>query len=570
MRSVRSARQRALMVAALRTARHAPGRPAPLLARISAALRMIIAPLSEAGPLIGGGNLAFKGATVDRLTGADWSYSILDADNELRGNVRRLRARARDLYRNDGYIRRWVRLYLLNVLGPGVGLRPRVRNNDETLATVLNKRIRAGWGDYGKRVSLDGRWGRTQFERIMLRHYAREGEALCRFWRGREYNAHGLALELVDPDVLDETINHESYGAENAVRMGVEQDALGRPVAYLLRKGYGLGYARGDVERVPADQLYHYFDPDRCNQTRGITPLAPVLWPTRMMGGVEEAELVATRLAASKMGFFTQEQDNADDEVPPDEETGTLEMEATPGALEVLPAGYKFESWNPDHPNPQLFEFQAMALRKIASALGVSYPSLSADLRQVNYTSLKAGLMMERDQWRDEQALLVAFESRLYDEWLNAAQLTGVLQLDMRDPARFREATYHTRGWDWIEPLREIQATRLAIQTGLASRTAVLAEQGRDFDDVLEELEEELEAAEEAGIDVVNGDAVGDAAKAPDGAPDGEADEESMQMGKEVDDAAGARFVAVAEDLAHRIERLRRRRPEPARNGSGH
>ena len=61
-----------------------------------------------------------------------------------------------------------------------------------------------------------------------------DGEAFVRLWRGFEGNPYGLALQAIDADLIDETFNRPRRGSENEIRMGVEIDAIGRPVGYWI------------------------------------------------------------------------------------------------------------------------------------------------------------------------------------------------------------------------------------------------------------------------------------------------------------------------------------------------
>ena len=99
--------------------------------------------------------------------------------------------------------------------------------------------------------------------------------------------------------------------------MGVEIDQYSRPVAYHLYKGpnhpYGAAeYYRTDRHtRIPADNIIHLYHPERAQQTRGVPLFASVLNKIQMLDGYEEAELVASRLAASKSLFLKSEQDES-------------------------------------------------------------------------------------------------------------------------------------------------------------------------------------------------------------------------------------------------------------------
>ena len=71
----------------------------------------------------------FKGAQVSRLL-LDWIVSPMAADKEIRADLLKLRARARDLARNNPFIRQYLALVTTNVIGPnGIRLQAQVVNN---------------------------------------------------------------------------------------------------------------------------------------------------------------------------------------------------------------------------------------------------------------------------------------------------------------------------------------------------------------------------------------------------------------------------------------------------------
>lgn len=56
------------------------------------------------------------------------------------------------------------------------------------------------------------------------------------------------------------------------------------------------------------------------------------------------------------------------------------------------------------------------------------------------------------------------------------------------------------RGWDWVDPLKDVQANVLAIKSGLKTLTEVVGEQGKDFEDVLDQVASEKEMTEKVGV----------------------------------------------------------------------
>jgi lambda family phage portal protein len=212
-----------------------------------------------------------------------------------------------------------------------------------------------------------------------------------------------------------------------------------------------------------------------------------------------EAELVAARTGAAKMGFLKNTDASSYETPNPD---AKYRIDAQPGVIEQLPPGMEFQEWSPDHPAGAFPAFIKAMLRFIASSLGVSYNALASDLEGVNYSSMRSGLLIERDQWRMLQSFVKEqMLQPIFDQWMGMALLSGALVLDSRDPAKFRAGKWEARGWMWVDPLKDVQAGILAINAGLKSRTRLISDEGGDFEDVAEELAEEAKIADEYGLD---------------------------------------------------------------------
>ena len=451
---------------------------------------------------------AFQAATVSRLT-ADWTTVSRAPEAELRYALKALRARARDLAQNNDYARRFLQLVTTNVVGPhGVKLQVRARDDNGRLDAFANQVIEDWWRRWGVPGSCTvcGRLSWTDAQRLIVESVARDGEVLVRLLRGRAArNEIGFALQILEADYLDEQLNRKLAGGRKIV-MSVEVDGWGRPVAYhLLNEHPGaetvsIGGRR--YTRVPAGEVLHLYLPERPDQPRGVPWMCSAMLRLQMLGGYEEAELVAARVAAAKMGFLVSP--DADSYVGAGEEAeGAITMDAEPGVFEQLPAGLRVETFDPDHPNAQFEAFVKAALRGVASGLGVSYVSLANDLEGVNYSSIRAGSLEERDRWRVLQRWLIEHLCRpVYEQFLLALLTSGVTTLPPRKFAKFNAPVWSPRGWQWVDPLKEVQANMAAVAAGFRSRAEVAAEQGRDLEEIFDALAAEKELAAAKGIDL--------------------------------------------------------------------
>ncbi len=254
-------------------------------------------------------------------------------------------------------------------------------------------------------------------------------------------------------------------------------------------------------ERIAADQIIHLFDPYRVNQTRGITWFHAVMMSLKMLDGYMEAEMVAARTGAAKMAFLACTDPAAYDQPSP---TEPLRLDAEPGTIEQLPPGYDLKPFTPDHPSNAFEQFVKTSLRWVASGLGASYNALANDLQGVNYSSLRSGLLIERDHWKVAQKHLVEeFMQPVFDDWLKMSILTGALKLGSLDWEKFRKGKWIPRGWQWVDPYKETQAAVMGIAAALQTREAVIADRGGDIEEVFEQLAEEDKMAEQFGIDLV-------------------------------------------------------------------
>jgi lambda family phage portal protein len=442
----------------------------------------------------------FDGAGVHRLL-LDWIAQTRSADEEVRGDIRMLRARARELGRNNSYVKRYFRLLSTNVIGPmGIKLQAQVWAGDEP-DTKANAAIEAAWNNWASApVTTDGRLTLRRFEKLIIKTIACDGEAFVRLWRGFEGNAHGLALQAIDADLIDEAYNRPRRGTQNEIRMGVEVDAIGRPVGFWVWDAVGTDLVR---ERyfVPASEMLHLYDPERVNQTRGVTWVHSVMVPAHMLNAYEESEAVAARIGASKMGLFEKRIDSVAGDLASEQKPAT--MEANPGTFEIVPDGYEFKAWEPEHPTAQFPAFIKQMLRKIASGFSVFYNVLANDAEGVSYSTMRSFALVERDDWRSiQQDFIDMWRRPLYAAWLGMALLTGSLKLASRDPYRYMAVRHRPRGWQWIDPEKEARAAVLSIQNGLGTRTGFLAEKGEDIEDVFAELAREQALSEEYGINV--------------------------------------------------------------------
>lgn len=445
---------------------------------------------------------------------ADFGVSYLSADAELETALPKLRARARNLERNNPHARRFIGLMQDNVVGSaGFSLRVAALRTDGPKAqpdNYGNDLISARWVKWCRTATADGMMTFREACRAVVRAYARDGEVLVHIRRGRAYT-DAIALRIMEADHLDETLNRKFPGTRNRIRMGVEIDEDERPVAYHVLTDHP-GETTWAINgrrymRIPASDMLHVYVKSRPGQTRGEPPMCVVLNDAKMIAGYREAEITNRRVAAAKMGFFIRDQDagpvkGVADSVTPE---GQLEMDVEPGKMTALPQGYRFEAFNPNTSSTDFVGFERQMIRSMAAGLGVSYFDLAMDLSDVSYSSIRQGALSDRDFYRGLQSFFIErFVMPVYAQWLQNLFDFGEIGIPDYRYEKFLDASsFRGRGWSWVDPQKEIDAAIKAREGRMNSLQNQVAETGADWWGIADQIAEEEAYLSEKRIPVV-------------------------------------------------------------------
>jgi lambda family phage portal protein len=453
---------------------------------------------------------AYDGARSSRLT-PEPSIGTSSADTELALGLAPLRNRCRALVRNNAYAKRARRLVESNVVGSGIGLQGAVAFRNGRLRTAVNDDIEALWRAWSQadQCHVAGRLHFDDLERLLIGEVFEAGEVFVRIHR-RTFGASRvpLALEVVEAERIADDWQIPAVEPDHVVRLGIEQDAWGRPAAYWINSLYP-GEIRYDwnagahLERVAAEDMFHLHLIDRWPQSRGEPWLHAVIRKLQDVVGYSQAEILAARAAAMYVGFIKSEE--APYQADPD---NPQEIEVAPGEIRHLKPGESFDAWTPNRPNSQADPFIRLMLREIAAGAGASYESLSRDYSQSNYSSSRLSLLDDRDHWRMlQQWFIRAFREPLHRMWLTASATFGALSAEhlallRADEERYLAVRFKPRGWGWVDPTKEVAAYKEAELAGYVTKTDVIAATagGQDIEDVLKTRRRELDLLDELGL----------------------------------------------------------------------
>lgn len=428
----------------------------------------------------------FEAASRGRRT-SGWTTPDSSAAAESRGVVSVLRARSRDLVRNNGWVKKGIGGIVSNTVGTGI-----VPQFSVGGGARRSEQIRIAWRKWADSVDcdFDGLHDFSGLQALAMRTLAEAGEVLIRKrpLSSKDTKAIPLQLQVLEPDFIDSTKD----GTSNLVQ-GVEFDSEGRRVAYWLYSQHPGGSTSGvssmKSQRVPASEIIHLFRVDRPGQVRGIPWTVPIIVTVRDLDEYEDAELIRRKVAACFAGFVVENE-------APDLGTssGSISEKLEPGMIEILPPGKDIRFGTP----PSVAaadEFTILMLRKVSAGLEVPYEVLTGDYSRVNFSSGRMGwIEFQRniELWR-WQILVPRLCNPAANWFLEALSFTGV-----RTEDAYAEWTAPRR--EMIDPVKEGNAMLTQVRAGFMSLPEAIRQLGFDPTLMFEEIKKSNEQLDAMGI----------------------------------------------------------------------
>jgi lambda family phage portal protein len=401
----------------------------------------------------------------------------------------------------NGYAANACEAFAANLVGDGIKPSSLIEDAD------LRDRVQRLWLAWTDEADADGLTDFYGLQAMVAREMFVAGECFVRLRprRPKDGLRVPLQLQLLQSEMLpfDKT---ETAANGNRIRCGIEFDGIGRRVAYHFRRRHpGDSTDQGEVVpetvRVSADDVLHIFRPIDAGQIRGLPHVAPAMVRLFLLDQYDDAELDRKKTAAMFAGFITK---TAPEEPlmgeTEDAEDGTGIASLEPGTLQVLLPGEDVKFSSPADVGGGYEAFQYRTLLSIAASVGLPYHLVTGDVRQANYSSLRAELVEFRRRVGQLQHGVIAHQlcRPIWRRWLEAATISGALDLDDLNTAL--PVQWIPPRWDWVDPLKDIQAQLLAIEAGLLSRRKAVEATGYDIEEIDRENAADRERAEELGL----------------------------------------------------------------------
>ena len=479
---------------------------------------------------------AYQGASNSGTFMGAWPAHLQSADRDWLPARYTTTARARDLHRNDPVAQSGVSRKVNAAIGKGWRFtsKPNARalGIDPMVARRLGQQISTEWQLYAYSYNFQSDAERKlnigQQLRVVGSHLMVDGEFLAKVgYAANENTRYKTRLQLIDPDRLSTPMGRPETAT---LRGGVETNESGVPFQYWLREQHqaDVGFSSKSATwkahprystPLGRPNILHGFDPTRAGQTRGISRFAASLKKFRGFGRYEDATIESAVINSLIVGYMhssagpeaVSESFSIDDlskfEGDREDFYGKNPVSLGDAILPVLPLGDELKLQTASKDVGSFEGFVRAIIRLIAASLGVTYEELSMDYSQTNYSSARAAMI---HAWADTLAFMGTIEAHLmrpfFVAWLEEAFDSGYIEVPEGAPDfydaidAYAAGRFLGPGRGYIDPTKEILAAAARIEAGISTLEDECADQGKDYEEVMDQQAFEKEMRAERGM----------------------------------------------------------------------
>ena len=413
-----------------------------------------------------------------------------------------VRARARDLERNSDLMNSVVGPFMRNVVGKGFVLQAETKND------TLNEQIEKLWKVWCKPRNCDvtGTQSLNQILRMAVRRKKIDGGILF----VKCYTPGGVLpfkLQMVEVDELESSHIAPTKPGHHLVG-GIEYDRWNAPVGYWIKQYTVDGMSISEPVYRKAQDVIFYFSKRRPSQLREMSDVSQTITRIRDANEFMSAVSLKQRIEACLSVFIKKA-------VPasglgragtsdPHKRTYDGKM-LTPGMIRELNVGDDVITINPQGQATDAASFIKLQQRMIGAGQGISYEATSRDMSQTNYSSARQGLIEDSMTYAEEDELLSNVMDEIYETFLISAVLAGAVSIPdfWENKDEYFLHRFEKPPKAWIDPVKEVTATKLALQTGQKTFKQIAAENGSDWRKQVDDMCEVLKyARENHGVDL--------------------------------------------------------------------
>lgn len=395
-----------------------------------------------------------------------------NVDSDYKNSADPLRNAARNVYANAPFAKKAVQIISNGVISYGIN--PQFSHPKE----VELQKIEALWKQWSAGELTFDNCDFASLQHQVMEAVVTDGEVLLK----KVVIDGTIKFQILEADYICTTKPTEPINEKHSFINGIVVDEYRRPKFYHLFEQHPVDSKKKTAKLVPASEIIHVFKKER-QGLRGITWFHSVIESINFLNELQYTNLLRQKLGASITAVVTSSANGLTPELLEKERQQMWEV--SPGTVHYINPDEEIEF--PAIPNPEGFsESTKLALREIASGLGITYEALSGDLSQVNFSSGRMGDLQFRANVTQWQYTLIVPKllNPVFENFKLYCQLKGVssakdLSVQWIVPAR-----------QMLDPEGEVKATQAAIRAGLMSYTEALTELGYNPKDKIKEIKE--------------------------------------------------------------------------------
>jgi lambda family phage portal protein len=404
---------------------------------------------------------------------AGWNPAAKSQNLEMLKDSAILRSRARDLIRNNGWAKSAHLGFASNLVGTGIIPKFKV-------GSKIVKDYDEQWKSWAETTLCDVTNRNTFYgiQRLAALTLHNAGEVLIRrvAYRNQARNmkikAPQFRLQVLEPEFIDITKNDPKTG----LIQGVQVDKYGAPTGYWLFSAHP-SELKTEPTLFKSTDVIHLFDERRPGQVRGVTEFDATIETIKSIDDYEDAGLQSRKISAL-MSVFLTGIELADDGTQAYDIPTTIE----PGSITNLPQGVDVKHVTPPMASEHR-DYTRSLMHKVAAGMGQSYESLTHDLSDTNYSSIRAG-RVDQDRFNAvmrETVFIPKFCDRVALWFLDDPYVMAKPEVTI---------SWISPAVAMIDPEKESIAYKNMSRNGLMSHSDLLNKLGNDPDEFLEEAAE--------------------------------------------------------------------------------